>query len=190
MLYKKNEYTADTMNLRKEEENPFLPQIREIIEQILILRNIPYERFIPILIDGNNSKPTLQAAELLGKDLNRILIFTDRPEYFEEYADNMYEEQGLIPEIFPKDVLKKTELSLDGVCGNVILDFEGQKERSAALECGKKIYIPIFKKRWESAGNLDIAVPIGYNTVIVKGQKTDEIRPFFDKFEQAFYKNE
>lgn len=188
--YKENGHTADREDLKKEDVNPFLPQIREIIEQILRLRNISYERFIPILIDGNNSKPTLQTAELLGKDLNRILIFTNHPAYFEEYADNMYEEQGLIPEIFPKDVLKKTDLSRGEVCGNVILDFEGKEERSAVLECGKIIYIPIFKKRWESTGNLDIAVPIGYNTVIVKGQKTDEIRPFFDKFEQAFYKNE
>ena len=189
-IYPKNEYPAQIPSVKQRHNNPFLPQIREIMEQILNLRNIPYEYFIPILIDGTDSKHVLLTAELLGRDLNRILIFTDRPEYFEEYAENMYKEQGLIPEIFSKDSLKKTDLSSEQVCGNVILDFEEWEEFLDTPDNGKKIYIPVFKKHWESAGNLDIAVPIGYNTVIVKGRRPDEIRPFFDKFEQAFYKNE
>ena len=31
------------------------------------------------------------------------------------------------------------------------------------------IYLPIYKKPWQIAENLNISVPIGYNTVIVKG---------------------
>ena len=186
----KKDDTPVIPSLKKENNNPFLPQIREIMEQILSIRNIPYERFIPILIDGADSKATLLSAERLGKDLNRILIFTDRPEYFEEYADNMYEEQGLIAEIFLKSRDKMEEVAKKDFYGNVILDFEEKEKKSLAEMFGNKVYIPIFKRQWEWTENLDIAVPIGYNTMTVKGSKTKEQRRCLDKFERAFYENE
>lgn len=175
---------------KTEDNNPYLFQIREILEQVLERRHIPYDRFVPVLIDGKNSKYTLTAAELLGKDLNRIVILTDNPAYFEEYADNMYEEQGLIAEIFRKEPQKIADLPLEGLLGNVILDFEEKKERASDIKFGKKIYIPIFKREWERAGNLDIAVPIGYNIMIVRGSETEQKRRCLDKFERAFYENE
>lgn len=171
-----------------EEGNPYLPQIREIMEQILKKRKIPYGQFSPIVIDGADSKETLMAVELLGKDLNRLLLLTDRPAYFEAFADNMYEEQGLIAEILPKDRAKLAALSGE-LQGNVILDFEKPGDRGAEIKFGGKIYIPIFKRRWEAAKNLDIAVPIGYNTVTVKGCETVDKQPYRDKFEKAFYEN-
>ena len=153
-----------------EEGNPYLPQIREIMEQILKKRKIPYGQFSPIVIDGADSKETLMAVELLGKDLNRLLLLTDRPAYFEGRA-------------------KLAALSGE-LQGNVILDFEKPGDRGAEIKFGGKIYIPIFKRRWEAAKNLDIAVPIGYNTVTVKGCETVDKQPYRDKFEKAFYENE
>ena len=50
--------------------------------------------------------------------------------------------------------------------------------------------VDALKKALEDAGNLDITVPIGYNTVIVKNIKTVHKQPCYDKFEQAFYENE
>lgn len=186
---KRQEYVA--VDLEEEEvSNPYLFQIREIIEQILEKRNISYEKFAPVIIDGNDSEAALMAAELLADDLNRLTILTEHPAYFENYADNMYEERGLLVEIFPKDLPKKADFSSNELRGNVILDFEKPKEASYQIKFGKKIYIPVFKKSWEPAGNLDIAVPIGYNTVIVKGKKTERELSYPDKLERAFYGNE
>ena len=157
--------------LEQEEGNPYLFALREIMEQILKQKNIPYGQFAPALIDGDDSKYTLWAAELLGRDLNRLAILTDRPAYFEEYADNMYEEYGLIAEFFPKDSKRAAELPV-----NAILDFQEAGSDALAEYFEKKIYIPIFKRKWERAGSLDIAVPIGYNTVTVRVRETAEGR--------------
>jgi hypothetical protein len=191
-IFFRKKQTADLKRVEDENKrgNPYLFQIRELMEQILEQRNISYGQFLPILVDGNDSDATLLAARLLGRDLNRIIIFTDRPEYFEEYADEMFKEEGLIPEIFLKDETKIQTLDSDEISGNVILDFEGQEESSPFINYGKKIYIPIFKRRWEQTGNLDIEVPIGYNTVIVRSRRTEEKKQYYDKFEQAFYNNE
>lgn len=171
------------------EGNPYLPWIREIIEQILTERKIGYEEFSPVLIDGKDSRECLSAAEALSEGLNHLVILTERPAYFETYADNMYEEHGLIAEICLKDHKKIEELEAGCSRGNVILDFEGQTEREEAIQFGRKMYIPIFKKPWEHCGNLDIAVPIGYNTVIVRSGKMIKKQPQYDKFERAFYEN-
>lgn len=172
------------------EENPYLWQIRGIVEQILKKRKITYEKFSPILIDGGSTDELLDAARLLAEGLNRMMIWTDRPAYFASFADTMYEEQGLIVEFCAKEARRYEQLCLEETCGNVILDFERPEECVAEIKFGKKIYIPIFKKRWESAGNLDIAIPIGYNTLIVRGDEMSEKSPWPDKFEQAFYGKE
>ena len=172
-----------------EESNPYLPQMRTIIETVLKKKNISYERFAPILIAGKDPQICLAAAEQLGEDLNHLAIITDSPAYFETYADNMYEEQGLIVEILSPKQEKIPQIASDQIYGNVILDFEKKTENPSKIEFGTKIYIPIFKKAWESAGNLDITVPIGYNTMTVKGSKTQEKQLGLDKFERAFYEN-
>lgn len=178
--------------LQEEEgyENPYLGQLRRIIEQILEQKKIPYGQFAPVFLDGNDSQYALWAADLLGRDLNRLTILTEHPAYFERFADNMYEEHGLIAEVFFKERRKLTEIISDGGKGCVILDFEKPGEGFGRIRFEKKLYIPVFKKRWESAGNLDIAVPIGYNTMIVRGSEEEETQLYFDKFERAFYENE
>lgn len=174
---------------QRAEGNPYLPWIREIIEQILTERKIGYDEFLPVLIDGKDSKECLSVAEALSEGLNHLVILTERPAYFESYADNMYEEHGLIAEICLKDHRKIEELETGDSRGNVIIDFEEQEERKEAIRFGKKLYIPVFKKQWEHCGNLDIAVPIGYNTVIVRSGKIMKKQPGYDKFERAFYEN-
>ena len=174
----------------EEESNCYIPLIREIIEFILKKRSISYHDFAPVLLDGGDAEPVLLAAKLLGPDLNRLIILTDRPAYFTDSTDNMYEEHGLIAEVFPKDPQKMAELFAGASGGTVILDFEKTRERTGAIKFGKLIYLPIYKKKWESAGNLDIAVPIGYNTMIVRVSETVKKQPYLDKFEKAFYENE
>lgn len=174
----------------KKRQNPYLPQIREIIKQVLKERGISYEQFAPVIIDGSDSGDALMAAELLARDLNSLVLLTGQPEYFEEFAENIYEEQGLIVQILSKNQKTCADCYSDGAYGNVILDFEDPNEENHVPEFGRKTYIPIYKRRWESAGNLDIAVPIGYNTLIVRGNAAAGKRRSLDKFEQAFYNNE
>ena len=175
-------------------ENPYLPRIREIVEQILQIKDIPYGEFYPVFIDGSDSLQCLEAAKALSFDLNRLLIFTEKPAYFSQFAENMYEEQGLIVEIFPKtDTITGMILGQKWM-GNVVLDFEQPARNNRSYVMKEKIYIPIFKRCWEctehpseNARNLDIAVPIGYNTVIVSIGEQQEMRPCLDKFERAFW---
>lgn len=186
---KKPASTADAPNATKD-GNPYLPFLREIMEQILEKRNISYAQFSPIFIDGDDSKAPLLAAELLGRDLNRLTILTNRPAYFEEYADNMYEEQGLIAEFLPKNRETLSAIDTDRLRGNVILDFEPNTSSSYGGTIRKKLYLPVFKRPWEDVGDLDIMVPIGYNTMTVRIRQTVKKPSYSDKFERAFYENE
>jgi len=84
---------------------------------------------------------------------------------FADYIERMYEESGLVVQTEAKG----QEISEDV---NVILDMEQQSEISRCYMREETLYIPVFKRQWirlEPLQNLDISIPIGYNTVIVKG---------------------
>lgn len=150
-------------------ENPYLPHIRQILEQVLPQRNLTYGRMHLLIVDAElepesffEEDPVLAALERLSPDLNFLTILTDRPAYFQDYVETMYEETGLLVLLTAKQNLKSSG-------ANTVLDFE---ESGAYLRLGLSepgLYIPVYKKRWKQAENLDISVPIGYNTVIVKG---------------------
>ena len=69
----------------------------------------------------------------------------------------------------------------------VILDFEWEGAYRTEMICAAATYIPIHKKPWKQGENLDIMVPIGYNTVIVKSRQNKKKKPVRDRFEEAFY---
>lgn len=189
-LWKKDGGAPEAEKPEEKRDNPYLLYIREILEKVLMEKKISYRDFFPVLIDGEEPEKTLFAAKELGEDLNRMAIFTDRPEYFENYRDMMYEEQGLIIEVFPKEKDRLSAFLGPGESCQVFLDFEREEKFVFQAFSGEKIYIPIFKKPWERAGNIDIALPIGYNTMIVNGINFEETRPVLDKFERAFYGKE
>lgn len=196
-LYRKSEEEPEA-EICITRENPYLPQLREVMEQILTIKAIDYRDFSPIFIDGDDSKQCLEAAKVLSEDLNRLIIFTERAAYFSSFVENMYEEQGLIVEIFSKTDAMDGKLLRQKELGNVVLDFEQPESEIKAYHYGEKLYIPIFKRAWtlvsrksleeaqEHSINLDIAVPIGYNTVIVSIDELKEVCPCLDKFERAF----
>lgn len=145
-----------------------------------------------------------EVLEQLAEELNFLTIYTERPAYFYDFAETMYEENGLVVMIFPKDKMrdcKKTSSTMQ-ICSlesesykkdnaadssRVILDFEWEGGcRFEQMRQGR-YYIPIHKKPWEMGENLDIIVPIGYNTVIVKGMQNNRKKPERDRFEEAFY---
>lgn len=152
-------------------ENPYLPRFRMILEQILGKYGMDYKNFHPLLIDTDTPPESMLdiddvelVLEQISKDLNFLKIETERTEYFRAYIERMYEDTGLIVQ-----TEEKGEASLDGI--NVVIDMEQEGN------CNKKYikehirYIPIYKKPWSEVKmlqNVDISVPIGYNTVIVK----------------------
>ena len=152
-----------------QKENPFLPKLRYIVEQILEMKGLTYRELRLLLVDTDTQPESMLdeedmqiALSQLSEDLNFLMILTDRPEYFQRYVDTMYEETGLLVQILEKDYDGKLAI-------NMALDFEQNGDYWKTFLSDSTIYIPIYKKRWEKAENLDICVPIGYNTVIVKG---------------------
>ena len=153
--------------------NPFLPKLRNIIEQVLPMYQMSYKEFRPLLIDTDtppesllDEDPVAVVLEQISLDLNFLRIATDRPAYFADYIERMYEESGLVVQTEPKG-----QEILEDV--NVILDMEQQSEISRCYMREETLYIPVFKRRWirlEPLQNLDISIPIGYNTVIVRGK--------------------
>lgn len=190
ILFRENRPKQEEKEPEKRRDNPYLPYIRSIMEAVLLEKQISYRDFFPVLIDGQEPEKTVFAAGELGKDLNRMAILTDNAEYFENYRDTMYEEQGLIVEIYPKEKDCLLSLLKDREGKKVLLDFEVEDELIFGQSFGENIYIPIYKRVWESHGNVDIILPIGYNTMIVSGIYFEEKQPVYDKFEQAFYGKE
>jgi len=168
--YKIPEYTEEAEE--EEKGNPFLPKLRSILEHLLPMYQISYREFRPLLIDTDTTPESLlddDPAEIvldqISDDLNFLRISTDRPAYFSEYIQRMYEESGLVVQIEDKgqEVLEDV---------NVILDLEERGDCSRKYMREYILYIPVFKRKWnrlETLQNLDISIPIGYNTVIVKG---------------------
>ncbi len=71
-----------------------------------------------------------------------------------------------------------------------MLDFEWKGRCYDEQMRPGRYYIPIHKKPWETAENLDIIVPIGYNTVIVKSVQNKRKRPEKDRFEAETIRKE
>ena len=149
-------------------ENPYLPHIRQILEQVLPQRGLTYGGMRLVIVDADSEPesffeedPVTVALQGLSPDLNFLTILTERPAYFQDYVETMYEENGLLVSVAAKQSLKSSG-------ANTVLDFE---RNGTYLRLGLSepcLYIPIYKKEWKQRENLDILVPIGYNTVIVK----------------------
>ncbi len=150
-------------------DNKYLPRLRNILEQVLEQYGIDYGEFHPLLVDTDTPPESMlseddveQVLEQISKDLNFLRIATDRPVYFSYYIEKMYEDSGLVVQLEGKE-----KFSMEGV--NVVLDMERKGNFPRACIQENIHYIPVYKKIWTQGENLDISVPIGYNTVIVKG---------------------
>lgn len=174
IIHRKDFRAAEDMEKPEEEErgNPYLPKLRSIMEQLLPMYQLSYRDFRPMLIDTDtppesllDEDPAAVVLEQLSEDLNFLRISTDRPAYFSEYIHRMYEESGLVVQMLPKNLEPLEDI-------NVILDLEEKGDCPRNYMREHILYIPVFKRKWNHTGNLrnlDISIPIGYNTVIVKG---------------------
>lgn len=175
--------------------NEFLYDFKPVYEGILMAKDVKPERAIVEVIDEEQEgagmfEPAgaLEVLEQIGDDVNTLTIYTDRAAYFREFAETMYEKNGLVSLIVSKKRLGLAKKTV-GCSSILLLDFEWNSafyEKQIALG---KHYIPIHKRAWRTAENLDIAVPIGYNTVIVKRPKKKTGAPWQDRFEKAFYRS-
>lgn len=136
------------------------------------------EETIREYVDGQ----ILEALCQITDGLNHLVICTKRPEYFSDFAKRMLQEYGLIVVLAPK---KNDRIMPDGL----VLDFEYGRQMKTDFLQEDIIYLPIYKKPWQIAENLDISVPIGYNTVIVKGAIKQDVSSYPDRFEREFYEN-
>lgn len=216
--------------------NVFLRDFRPVFLGILREKQIRPERVELKVIDdeeeGEGIFEPVGVREVLGQlaeDLNYLTIYTERPAYFYEFTETMYEENGLIVELFSKKALAwSAPCRMDGPrrrvhpvqrmgdggenaagsmmhagghgrrrCGEqragrtegaeLILDFEWNGDCYPAQIRPGRYYIPIHKKPWKRGENLDIAIPIGYNTVIIREVEQPGRQPARDRFEEAFY---
>lgn len=172
----KAQATGETDFLPKQKKNPYLPYIREILEEVLKQRGLDYGTMRLLVVDTDQEPESFfeedevtEAMKQLSPDLNFFTILTERPAYFQEYVETMYEETGLPVQVEGKGGRRKTG-------ANTVLDFEQSGELLLLDLTEPSIYIPIYKRSWETAENLDIYVPIGYNIVIVKGIRVVEKR--------------
>lgn len=177
--------------------NPFLCEFAAVFDGILQEKQIPVTGRNLLVIDEEPDEGIFEPLDVTGvleqivESIRFLQIYTERPAYFAGFTETMYEENGLLAVTEPKEKLKQqlcrtNDKNKRG--GWIVLDFEWQGHCYAF---GPGIfYIPIHKKPWELAENLDIAVPIGYNTVIVKRVRTAKKVPQRDRFEQAFYGTE
>lgn len=173
--------------------NAFLREFRPIFLEILKAKKLPPAEVALEVIDeeadeGRGVFEPASVCEVLGQlveDLNYLTIYTERPAYFYVFAETMYEENGLLVMLFPKcEVMRQMA---QRTSATVVLDFEWEGTCHFCQMRPNRYYVPIHKKPWKQGENLDIIVPIGYNTVIVKGIWEEKQKPGRDRFEEAFY---
>lgn len=171
--------------------NEFLRNFRPVFFAILKEKHLSLERVELEVIDEESKDYSIfepadvrDVLEQLADDLNFLTIYTERPAYFKEFTETMYEENGLIVALFPKKQLRYANTKCNQ---KLLLDFEWEGKTYRERMSRERYYIPIHKKPWEKAENLDIIVPFGYNTVIVKDIQNGRKEPERDRFEEAFF---
>lgn len=178
-------------------ENPYLVDFAPIFFSIIKEKEINPAKTEIIIFDEEleesrffEQADVLDVLNQLRENINALTVYTNRQEYFLEFAEYAYEENGLVTEIRSKKEEKKVGKIHDQGKFKLILDFE---RRGQCYYLGRETnygYIPIYKKPWVIRENLDIAVPFGYNTVIVKGKYTNDRKCIKDRFEEGFYRDE
>lgn len=185
---KENAMGAITLNadmreaeVRNERTNEKLWKIDEDIE---LYNEAKIERYQDAIWEAQkNDHLEEQLQELLLQlipGLNHLCICTGRPAHFADFTERMCEENGLLVQLFDPE-----DFSFPG--RSVAFDFIPKGRLPGGHLRGDIIYLPIYKKQWQIAENLDITVPIGYNTVIVKGAVKQTKLSYPDKFEREFY---
>lgn len=182
-------------------DNPWINDTRKIVEQILKQKGQTYRTFRPLIIDTDTPDQVFgeeddvdRILRQLYQGLNFLELCTDRPEHFSEMTEWLAVEYGLLARMLPLREMRESQAGM-------VLDLQRQGELHIQKFARDVIYVPFYKRRWreclgtedsesqkaqmkqkmvgisENTGliqgqNLDIEVPIGYNVLIVKVDKT------------------
>lgn len=175
--------------------NAYLRDFVPVLGQILKEKQIAPEKLHLEIIDEESEEKSIfepvgvdEVLDQLADELNHLTVYTDRPAHFQAFAEQIYEENGLMPLIFTKKQLKSRSFSgaqgvadradmRPGVGDTLVLDFEWEGQCYFNLLAQGKNYIPIHKKPWKIAENLDIIVPFGYNTGLSRADKIRKKSP-------------
>lgn len=89
-----------------------LYDFKPVYEGILMAKDVKPERAVVEVIDEEQEgagmfEPAgaLEVLEQIGDDVNTLTIYTDRAAYFREFAETMYEKNGLVSLIVSKSAL-------------------------------------------------------------------------------------
>jgi hypothetical protein len=176
--------------------NEYLRDFRPVFLGILKAKGIRPEQLVLEILDEESPRYSLfEPADVLdvlaqlADDINRLTIYTERAVYFAEFAEKMYEENGLLVTISSRNKFEGRRIAASEKedTDYLVLDFEWEGKCHMACQRYGRYYMPIHKKRWLAVDNLDIMVPFGYNTLIVKGLQREKREPIADRFEAAFY---
>ena len=177
--------------------NPYLVDFAPIFFSVLKEKGMNPAKVELIIFDEETDEHhpferagVLDVLNQLSGDINALTICTDRPEYFLEFIESTYEETGLLAVIVPKRMQNRPIQQRSAGMTGVILDFEWRGDCYGQCRGDCSGYIPIHKKTWGMQENLDIMVPFGYNTVIVKGNSTNDKIFVSDRFDEGFYRDE
>lgn len=178
-------------------ENPYLADFAPIFFSVLKEKGINPAKTEVIIFDEETDEQhpfertgVLEVLYQLSGKLNALTIYTDRQEFFEKFAEQTYEENGLLVVIRGKKEQAKALKQNTEDRSGVILDFEWQGACYRPHKGACSGYIPLHKMPWEMRENLDIRVPFGYNTVIVKSNCTKDRIFVRDRFDEGFYRDE
>ena len=177
--------------------NPYLVDFQKIFFEILRIKEMnPAKIEVAVIDEEIEERHIFERRDVrdvlyeLGPGLNALTIYTDRPAYFSEYVKRMDEENGLIVSVLSKTNIK-AKIRLQSKCESLlVVDFEWRENPITGGWKNCCAYLPIHKKPWKVAENLDIAVPFGYNTVIVKSNYTNDKKFVNDRFDEGFYRDE
>ena len=152
--------------------NAYLRDFVPVLGQILKEKQIAPEKLHLEIIDEESEEKSIfepvgvdEVLDQLADELNHLTVYTDRPAHFQAFAEQIYEENGLMPLIFTKKQLKSRSFSgaqgvadradmRPGVGDTLVLDFEWEGQCYFNLLAQGKNYIPIHKKPWKIAENL------------------------------------
>lgn len=178
-------------------ENPYLTDFAPLFFSLLREKEINPAKVEIIVFDEEADEyhlfervTVLDVLNQLRESTNALTIYTDRPSFFAEFVESVGDEDGLLVNMVAKKEQKYVETACVAGRIGMILDFEW---RGTCFHPGKGDgigYIPIHKKPWEMRENLDILVPFGYNTVIVKSNYTNDKKFVNDRFDEGFYRDE
>lgn len=113
---KKEDHVTEKKEKEQKSFSLYMSQTPEVLTYLRREAGIPLRNLELVVVD-NPSEPAWQVErilELLVPKLNLLYVLTDRPEYFRELSEEVFEEQGLLMTVTDSQEIRRA--------GNLIMD--------------------------------------------------------------------